>query len=294
MALIEADTDGVFFAVPAGWTEEQERACVAAVAATLPAGIRLEYEGRYQAMLSHEVKNYALLTYDGRADRARRGAPLQPHRAVRRAVPARGAALPARGDIAGVRRVYLDTIAALRGRPLRARRCRDGGPADQDARGVRRSRARKAREAAYEALLAAGRTRWRAGERVRFYRAADGAAVWLPDGDGAMPAGERPPSRATAGPRPATRCPPYDIAHYLAVLQHLLSSRASAKPSRRTISSNSSARRPGRLDLAEIRPRWNPVAASYPRYGGSKRRLQDKVMMAAAAAEGGCGDRGIF
>ena len=35
---------------------------MAAVAATLPPGINLDYEGRYQAMLAHEVKNYALLT----------------------------------------------------------------------------------------------------------------------------------------------------------------------------------------------------------------------------------------
>src|SRR5258706_8554116 len=65
MALIEADTDGVYFAVPPSWTEEQERQLVAEIGAALPAGIRLEYEGRYRAMVSHEVKNYALLTYDG-------------------------------------------------------------------------------------------------------------------------------------------------------------------------------------------------------------------------------------
>ncbi len=44
----------IYFAVPDGWGEADERAAVAAVAATLPEGIRLEYEGRYQAMLSHE------------------------------------------------------------------------------------------------------------------------------------------------------------------------------------------------------------------------------------------------
>src|SRR5713226_4129411 len=57
MALIEADTDGVYFAVPPSWTEEQERQLVAEIGAELPAGIRLEYEGRYRAMFSHEVKN---------------------------------------------------------------------------------------------------------------------------------------------------------------------------------------------------------------------------------------------
>jgi DNA polymerase, archaea type len=51
MALIEADTDGVYFAVPSDWTEEQERALVADIGAQLPAGIRLEYEGRYRAII---------------------------------------------------------------------------------------------------------------------------------------------------------------------------------------------------------------------------------------------------
>jgi hypothetical protein len=39
---------------------------VTEVAALLPPLVRLEFEGRYAAMLSHEAKNYALLGYDGR------------------------------------------------------------------------------------------------------------------------------------------------------------------------------------------------------------------------------------
>src|ERR1700681_4964756 len=52
MALIEADTDGVYFAVPTDWSEEQERELVAQIGAELPTGIHLEYEGRYRAMFS--------------------------------------------------------------------------------------------------------------------------------------------------------------------------------------------------------------------------------------------------
>jgi hypothetical protein len=37
---------GVAFALPAGWDEAQERALVAEVAARLPLGIRLDYNGR--------------------------------------------------------------------------------------------------------------------------------------------------------------------------------------------------------------------------------------------------------
>ncbi len=180
VALIEADTDGVYFAVPPGWDENRERSLVADVAATLPAGIRLEYEGRYQAMFSHEVKNYALLTYDGRL--IVRGAALRSSRSEpfgeRFLVTALHCLL--RGDVMGVRQAYLETVAALRDRLL---------PADDLATRVRLSKSsaeymnsrQRQREAAYEALRNAGRTEWARGERVRHYRNRHGAQIWLPD-----------------------------------------------------------------------------------------------------------------
>src|SRR6202022_2550102 len=65
VTLLEADTDGVYFAVPESWREEDERRVVREVASLLPPLVQLEYDGRYAAMLSHEPKNYALLGYDG-------------------------------------------------------------------------------------------------------------------------------------------------------------------------------------------------------------------------------------
>jgi DNA polymerase elongation subunit (family B) len=180
MALVEADTDGVYFAVPSDWSEEQERALVAEIGAELPTGIRLEYEGRYRAMLSHEVKNYALLTYSGRlvvhgvALRSSRAEPFG-GRFLRQAL-----VCAMTGDVPGVRQAYLDMIDALRSRAL---------PASDVAARVRLSKTPEAYLAAraahpeppYEALLAAGRTRWSPGERVRFYRARSGAYAWLPE-----------------------------------------------------------------------------------------------------------------
>ena len=64
VTLLEADTDGVYFAVPDAWTETDERRVVAEVAALLPPLVQLEFDGRYKAMLSHEPKNYVLLAYD--------------------------------------------------------------------------------------------------------------------------------------------------------------------------------------------------------------------------------------
>jgi DNA polymerase elongation subunit (family B) len=208
VALIEADTDGVYFAVPEGWDEERERALVRDVAALLPSTIRLEYEGRYQAMFSHEVKNYALLTYGG--DLIVRGAALRSSRSepfgeqfLRRALRCL-----LEGDLAGVRQAYDQTVAQLVGRTLRA--------ADVATR-VRLSkspaeylgRERRQRESGYEALLSAGRTTWARGERVRFYRNSAGESVWLPD--------EQPAEPGARDDAPDDRRD-YDVAYYLELL----------------------------------------------------------------------------
>jgi DNA polymerase, archaea type len=180
VALIEADTDGVYFAVPPAWDERRERELVAAVAATLPDGIRLEYEGRYQAMFSHEVKNYALLTYDGRlivrgaAMRSSRSEPFGERFLVRALRCVLG------GDVAGARAAYLETVAALHERRLTAADVATRVRLSKSSSVYARARQR-AREAGYEALLASGRTEWERGERVRHYRNRHGANVWLPD-----------------------------------------------------------------------------------------------------------------
>jgi DNA polymerase elongation subunit (family B) len=180
VALIEADTDGVYFAVPADWNETAERRLVAEVAATLPDGIRLEYEGRYQAMFSHEVKNYALLTYGG--DLIVRGAALRSSRSEPFGAAFLQQALRylLHGNVDSVRQAFERTVAAVRNREL---------PAADMATRVRLSktpaeyfaRERRQREAGYEALIGAGRRSWARGERVRFYRNSAGAYVWLPD-----------------------------------------------------------------------------------------------------------------
>src|SRR5215210_8934675 len=180
LALLEADTDGVFFAVPEHWGEADERACVAAIAATLPAGLSLEYEGRYRAMLSHEVKNYALLTDDGRL--LVRGAAFQSSRSEPFGARFLEAALRCLlvGDTAGVWQAYRDTVAAVRERRLAPAEVATVTRLTKTPEAYARSRG-QAREAAYEALLTAGRGAWRPGERVRHYRAADGTPVWLPE-----------------------------------------------------------------------------------------------------------------
>ena len=180
MALIEADTDGVYFAVPADWTEEQERTLVAEVGAELPEGIHLEYEGRYRAMFSHEVKNYALLTYSGRlivhgvALRSSRSEPFG-ERFLRQAL-----LCTMTDDIVGVSNAYFEMVNALRNRTLTASELGARVRLSKTPEAYLANRAGHS-EPQYEALLAAGRTRWYPGERVRFYRTRGKKFVWLPE-----------------------------------------------------------------------------------------------------------------
>lgn len=203
---LEADTDGVYFAVPADWSETDERRVVSEVAALLPKLVQLEFEGRYAAMLSHEPKNYALLGYDGRLHL--RGVAFRSSRAepfgeafLRSAV---GCLLA--GDVAGVRRAYVEAADALRDRTC---------PTWDVAARVRLTKtpeqylatAGARRELPYEALLAAGRRQWRRGEHVRVYRTAGGGAGWVRE-------------RGAAGD-----ARDYDVPHYLRVLRRNFASR---------------------------------------------------------------------
>jgi DNA polymerase elongation subunit (family B) len=176
-ALLEADTDGVYFAVPDDWDEARERATVAEVGALLPSLVKLEFEGRYAAMLSHQPKNYALLTYDdklllrGVAFRSSRSEPYG-EAFLRRAV-----ACLLRGDVPGVRAVYVETLDQLRARLIPTEQVAISARLTKTPAAYELSRAQR-RELAYEALLTAGK-KWGRGERVRVYRAAGGAAALL-------------------------------------------------------------------------------------------------------------------
>ena len=203
VTLLEADTDGVYVAVPDSWDESDERRCVAEVAALLPALVQLELDGRYAAMLSHEPKNYALLGYDGTlvlrgvAFRSSRSEPFG-ERFLRRAIERL-----LRGDVVGVRDSYLSAIGALRTRAL---------PTHDVSSRVRLTKTPSAyavsrvarRELAYEALLAEGRTHWSVGERIRIYRRQSGEGGLVPATD-------------DEAPRPDVR--DYDVGYYERLLR---------------------------------------------------------------------------
>ncbi|MEO9225586.1 MAG: DNA polymerase domain-containing protein [Gemmatimonadaceae bacterium] len=174
VTLVEADTDGVYFAVPPDWTETDERRVVSEVAALLPPLIHLEFEGRYAAMLSHETKNYALLGFDGKL--TLRGVAFRSSRSEPYGDEFLRSAIThvLTGDVAAARGDYLAVIRAVRIRDL---------PTYDVSSRVRLTKSRndylecraKRSELQYEALIAAG-VGWSIGDRIRVYRKQNGIA----------------------------------------------------------------------------------------------------------------------
>jgi len=207
VTLIEADTDGVYFGVPATWSEADEQRIVAEVAALLPPLVQLEFAGRYAAMLSHEPKNYALLGYDetlllkGVAFRSSRSEPFGDaflRHAIKRLLL---------GDVAGVRERYLATIAHLRARALSTYDISSRVRLTKSPSAYSRTRGRR-REMSYEALLAAGQSTWAVGDHARVYRKANGEA-----GLAGRPLAPSSDDAADADPRD------YDIEYYIRLLR---------------------------------------------------------------------------
>ncbi|MEO7996241.1 MAG: DNA polymerase domain-containing protein [Gemmatimonadaceae bacterium] len=216
VTLLEADTDGVYFAVPDWWTEADERRVVSEVAALLPLLVQLEFEGRYAAMLSHEPKNYALLTYDnklilrGVAFRSSRAEPFG-EQFLRKAIQHL-----LQNDVMAVRETYVAVVSALRtgtmpvydvSSRVRLTKSSETYAAARDTR----------REIAYEAMLASGRTTWSVGERARVYR--------VQGGTGALAAERGEGSDAFSGPSEDALLADYDVEYYVRLLRDSFAAR---------------------------------------------------------------------
>lgn len=218
--LLEADTDGVYFAVPQTWTEQDEQRIVAEVGALLPPLVQLQYDGRYAAMLSHEPKNYALLPYQGPlllrgvAFRSSRAEPFGEEflrQAIERLL---------RRDLPGVQRVYLEAVRALRERTL---------PVEQIAIKVRLTKAPEEyeavrgqrRELPYEAMLQSGRERWSRGAVVHVVRLTGGRATVVDPPNDDDDDGSKQRARGAA----ATARHDYDVDYYVKSLRTTFAAR---------------------------------------------------------------------
>nr|WP_255674520.1 ribonuclease H-like domain-containing protein [Deinococcus sp. 6GRE01] len=235
--LIESDTDGVYFSTGGDTGEARERQLISEVSAALPDGITLEFDGRAQAMLSHQVKNYVLLRYDGTLDLS--GASFESSRSERYGTAFLRTALRAllQGDVPGVQAAFEDTTNRLT--------ARDYTNADVSTR-VRIGKARadyaqtrgQRREAHLEAAWQAGLD-FRVGNRIDLYvRAGAGLSV-LTDPDGRD----------------------YDAGHYRAALVQNYATRLRKALDPADWEQLFSTRGAGLFDrpVGEMRVQWRPV-----------------------------------
>ncbi len=169
-APIEADTDGVYFVPPPAHRPEDDAGLLERIAAGLPAGIALELDGRYAAMLSYKMKTYALLDERGRLTlkgSGFRSRGLEPF--VRRLIEeiVRLLVEGKRGEVRPVIDRWLADFAAHQV-PLRLFARTETLQESPEAYRERVSAGVRPSAAAYELALAAGRT-WQPGDQVSYY-----------------------------------------------------------------------------------------------------------------------------
>ncbi len=112
---IEVDTDGVYFVPPPSVAPDEatEERFLEKIAAALPKGIELAYDGSYAGMVSLKLKNYALVDREGHT--ILKGSSLRSRREepILRAFLQEAITLLVEGSLDAVRDLYLDFAARI-------------------------------------------------------------------------------------------------------------------------------------------------------------------------------------
>lgn len=171
---IEIDTDGIYFTPPSGQDAKSLARFQTDFRSHLPEGIEVEFDGRYPAMFSYKMKNYALLEDDGTVvlkGAALKSRGLEPYQRdflrewITLTLQGRPDDIPAmvarrRADVAG-RKLPVAALAKtemLADAPATYQRKREAGG--------------KSRQPAYEVALASGRE-FQAGDAISYYVTGD-------------------------------------------------------------------------------------------------------------------------
>ena len=188
--VVEVDTDGLYFIPPdnvAG--EAAEVRYVERLSSSLPEGINLGFDGRYQKILSYKKKNYALFGYDNRI--VIKGSSL-----ISRSIEHFGRTYIEQcvesilnNRVRELHDLYLELERSIRGHQLdvrdfaRTETLRD--PLEEYQRDVQEGR--RNRSASYELAVRSSRL-YRAGDKISFYYT--GAAANIRGFDNAKEASE--------------------------------------------------------------------------------------------------------
>lgn len=176
--VLEADTDGVYFVPPAGHRAEDDGRLVDRLGAGLPAGIQLELDGRYRAMLSYKLKTYALLDGQGRVSlrgSAFRSRGLEPFQRQLIEEVVRLLVTGGRADVKAAVDRWMTDFAARRV-PARLFARTETLGETLEAYRERLQAGERTPSAAYELAARSGRL-WQPGDQVSYYVAGRGANV---------------------------------------------------------------------------------------------------------------------
>jgi DNA polymerase I len=165
---IEVDTDGIYFAIPEGGPEvaELERG----LAAVLPEGIDVEFDGFFKAMFSYKSKNYALLSSEGELilkGAALKSRGLEPFQRTFMKQLIRNKLEGCEEESVALHATYAEAIAT-RAWPI-AKLSRSEQLNDSPKRyAEKRDAGKTSKRAAYELALTADKE-YRAGDRISYY-----------------------------------------------------------------------------------------------------------------------------
>ncbi len=178
--IVEVDGEQVLFATPDDWSDAIERQVADASAAHLPDGVRLTYDGYYQALYARGPRSAITLGTDGAVTLL--GNTFRPGRLERFGESFMHRAAPAAllGDAPGLRQVFLETVHRLRTAQLALEDLSVQVTLHKSMAQYRRS---GTHEEPYEILLAAGVRSWRIGQRIRYFRARGGEPRLLQEGE---------------------------------------------------------------------------------------------------------------
>jgi DNA polymerase elongation subunit (family B) len=178
--VVEVDGEQVMFAIAEDWSDAAERDIADAATAYLPAGVRLTFDGHYQALYARGPRSAITLGSDGAVTLL--GNTFRPGRLERfgETFMHRAAPFALLGDAPGLRRVFLETVHLLRTAQLTLE---DLSVQVTLHKSMAQYRHSATNEEPYEVLLAAGVRSWRIGQRIRYFRARGGEPRLLQEGD---------------------------------------------------------------------------------------------------------------
>jgi hypothetical protein len=178
--VVEVDGEQVLFATASGWNDAVEREIAEAASTYLPDGVRLSYDGHYQAVYARGPRSAIMLGLDGSVMLV--GSALRPGRLERFGESFMHQAAPyaLQGDAPGLRRVYLETVHKLRSAQFTLEDLCTQVTLHKSPTQYRHS---ATQEEPYELLFAAGVRTWRVGQRIRYFRAGGSEPRLLQESD---------------------------------------------------------------------------------------------------------------